>query len=118
MVAYARALQHWVEEIDLPAGGRPHLLAESVKELREEVKCYLSFSDEEVFQGVALPKKEDDQSLETLPTNVPKTPCTPEPAMERSPKFWGGKKFCIPPNQWWLLGRSSNHPRPRGQEED
>ena len=49
-VAYARALQHWAEEIDPPAGGRPCLLAKSVKKLREEVKCYLSFSDEEVFQ--------------------------------------------------------------------
>ena len=49
VVAYARALQHWVEKIDLPAGGRPCLLAESVKELREKVKCYLSFSNEEGF---------------------------------------------------------------------
>ena len=76
-VAYTRALQHWVEEIDLPARGRPCLLDRSVKELREEVKCYLSFSDEEVFQGVALPEKEDDQSPETPPTNVPQTPCAP-----------------------------------------
>ena len=59
-VAYARVLQHWAEKIDLPAGGRPCLLAKSVKELREEVKCYLSFSDEEVFHGMALPEKEDD----------------------------------------------------------
>ena len=49
VVAYARALQHWAEKIDPLAGGRPCLLAESVKELREEVKCYLSFSNEEVF---------------------------------------------------------------------
>ena len=32
-MAYARALQFWVEKVDLPTGGRPHLLAESVKEL-------------------------------------------------------------------------------------
>ena len=60
-----------------------------MKELREEIKYYLSFSDEEVFQGVALPE-EDDQSLETVPTDVPKTPCAPELAMERrDPKFLG-----------------------------
>ena len=83
-----------MEKIDLPAGGRPHLLTKSVKELREEVKYYLSFSNEEVFQGVALPKKEDDQSLETLPTNVPKTPCAPELATEsRGPKFLGWGKI-------------------------
>ena len=96
MVAYARALQHWVEEINLPAGGGPCLVAKSVKELREEVKWYPSFSDE-VFQGVVLPKKEEDQSLETLPADVPKTPCAPESATERrSPKILGLEKVLHP----------------------
>ena len=38
VVVYARALQYWTEQNDLPTGGKPHLLAESVLELREEVK--------------------------------------------------------------------------------
>ena len=42
VVAYARVLQHWVEQNNLPAGGEPCLLARSVLELREEVKWYLS----------------------------------------------------------------------------
>ena len=68
-----------------------------MKELREEVKWYLSFSNEEVFKGVALPKKEEDQNLETPPTNVPKTPCVPESGMERrSPKFLGWEKILHP----------------------
>ena len=68
-----------------------------MKELREEVKWYLSFSDEEVFQGVALPKKEEDQSPETLPTNVPKTPCAPESGTERrGPKFLGWENVLYP----------------------
>ena len=97
VVAYARALQHWAEEINLPAGGGPHLLAESMKELREEVKWYLSFSDEEVFWGVALPKKEEDQSPKTLSANVPKAPCVPESTMERrSLKFLGWEKVLHP----------------------
>ena len=33
-VAYARALQHWAEQNNLPAGGEPHLLARSILELR------------------------------------------------------------------------------------
>ena len=74
VVAYARALQHWAEEINLPAGGEPHSLAESVKELREEVKWYLSFSNEKVFWGVALPKKEEDQSPKTFPPMSPRHP--------------------------------------------
>ena len=49
VVAYARALQHWAEQNNLPAGGGPQLLAKSVLELRKEVKWYLSFTDEEVF---------------------------------------------------------------------
>ena len=95
--AYARALKHWVEKIDPHAEGRPCLLAKGMKELREEVKCYLSFSDEEVFQGMALPKEEDNQSLETTPTDIPKTPCALEPAMEgRGPKFLGWEKILHP----------------------
>ena len=117
VVAYARALQHWAEEIIPPAGGGPHLLAESMKELREEVKWYLSFSDEEVFWGVALPKKEEDQSLKTLSADIPRHPVyQSQPRRGETQSFWGRKKFCIHPNQLWLLGRSLNHPRPQGQE--
>ena len=42
MVVYACALQYWAEKTNPPAGGRPHLLAESIKELQEEMRCYLS----------------------------------------------------------------------------
>ena len=90
VVAYARVLQHCSEKSDLPAGGRPRPLDKNLKELREEVKCYLSFSNEEVFQGVALPEEDDDQSPETMPADIPETPCAPEPATERrGPKFLG-----------------------------
>ena len=98
MVPYARALQHWVEENIPPAGGGPQLLAESVKELREEVKWYLSFTNEEVFWGVALPQKEEEESPKTLSTaDVPKTPCALEPALERRTlKFLGWEKVLHP----------------------
>ena len=58
-VAYARALQYYVEQSDPQKRGQPHLLAESVVELREEIGFYLAFQDEEVFQGLDLPKEED-----------------------------------------------------------
>ena len=93
-VTYARALQHWAEETDLPAGGGPCLLAKSVKELREEVKCYLSFSDEEVFQGVVLPTKEDDQSLETMSPGHPVHQSWPWRGEDLS--SWGGKSSASP----------------------
>ena len=75
----------------------PHLLAEGVKELREEVKWYLSFSNEEVFQGVVLPEKEEDKKLKTLSTNTPDVPETTKE--RRGPKFLGWEKFYIHPNQ-------------------
>ena len=96
-MAYARALQHWVEENNPPAGGEPQLLAESVMELREKMKWYLSFTDEEVFWGVVLPKKEEDESPKTLSANVPKVPCVLEPTPERRcPKFLGWEKVLHP----------------------
>ena len=56
-VAYAKALQYWAEKIELPTGGKPYMFAESVKELQEEMRFYLSFSDEEVFEGVTPPEE-------------------------------------------------------------
>ena len=52
--AYAKALQFWAEKANLPTKGQTHLLAGSIVELREEMKCYISFSDEDIFSGMAL----------------------------------------------------------------
>ena len=49
-IAYTHALQYWAEKSYLPTGGQPHQLAKSVKELWEEMKCYLSFLDREVLK--------------------------------------------------------------------
>ena len=78
----------------MPARGEPHSLVRSVLELREEVKWYLSFTDEEVFQGVALPEEEEEESLQTPgTTNFPKAHCVPEPVQEeKAPKFVGWEK--------------------------
>ena len=98
VVVYARALQHWAEQNNLPAGGEPHLLVKSMLEWREEVKWYLAFTDDEVFQGVALPKKEEKDSPETLAAvGIPKVPCLLEPPPEeRAPKFLGWEKVLHP----------------------
>ena len=107
-VAYAQALQYWAEKTDLPAGGRPCLLAESVKELQEEMRCYLSFSDEEVLKGMdpleemsAIPTEEANPQSTTTPAGTPKEQVTMravrEPAAERkSPKFLGWEKVLHP----------------------
>ena len=65
-------------------------------ELREELKWYLSFTDGEVFWGVALPE-EEEEGPKTLSAHIPKAPCVPELTPERrGPKFLGWKKVLYP----------------------
>ena len=92
------ALQHWAEQNNPPAGGELQLLAKSMLELREVVKWYLSFTDKEVFQGVALPEKEEKESPETLAAvGIPKVSHMLEPPPEeRAPKFLGWEKVLHP----------------------
>ena len=122
MVAYAWALQYWVEKVDLPTGGRPCLLAEGVKELWEEMRCYLSFLDEEVFKGMVppeemstiLPVEADPQSARTTSAGTPEEEATMgmdrEPAVEKRPlSSLVGRRCYIHPGLWWLLSRSPIH---------
>ena len=59
--------------------GKPCLLAGNIMELREEMKCYVSFTDEDVFSGVAL--------LEETSTTQPQeaTPESAQPTQANSP---------------------------------
>ena len=98
MVAYARALQYWAEQNNPPARDEPCLLARSLFELREEVRWYLSFTNEEIFKGMALPEEEEEESPQTPgPTDLPEAPCMPEPVLKRrAPKFVGWEKVLHP----------------------
>ena len=98
VVVYARTLQHLAEQNIPPAGGGAQLLARSMLELMEEVKWYLSFTNKEVFWGVALPKKEEEESPKNLSTtDVPKVHCVLGPAPEdRALKFLGWEKVLCP----------------------
>ena len=97
-VAYARALQYWAEQNNLPTGGESHLLAEGVQEVREETKWYLTFTNEEVFHEVAvLEVEEEGVSATPSPANAPQTTLMPKPrSQERSPQFIGWKKVLHP----------------------
>ena len=120
-----------MEKVDPPAGRKPCLLAESVKELREELRCYFSFSDEEVFIGMALLEEmfailvEEGvpQSTDTTPASTPEgeaiVGATREPAMERrGPKFLGWEKV-LHPSQPVVVARQIPRPSrgPRLREE-
>ena len=120
VVAYTRALQYWAEQNDPPTGGESCLLAKGVLELREEVKWYLTFTDEEVFQGVAVLEAYEKKGL-----------TTPSPLMfQRHPLYWNhnpknelqssldGIRYYICLGEWLLLGRSLSQPGLRDQEED
>ena len=110
MVAYTWALQFWAEKVNLPTGGKPQLLVGSMIELQEEMECYLSFSDEDVFKGVAgqeetliIPTKEvTPQSTQPTPAGTPLKKATKdmtmEPTTEKRPlsQFPGWKKVLHP----------------------
>ena len=79
MVAYAQALQFWVEKAYLPTQVQPCLLVGSIVQLREEMKCYVSFPDEAISSGRALleepsttqPKEAASESAQPMQTNSP-----------------------------------------------
>ena len=110
MVAYAWALQFWAEKVNLPTEGKPHLLVGSIIELQEEMKCNLSFSDEDVFKDVALseetpiipPEEVTPQGTQPTPTSTPVKEATAdmtmEPAAKKRPlnKFPGWEKVLHP----------------------
>ena len=68
-MAYAQALQFWVEKANLPTRSQPHLLVGSIVGFWEEMKCYISFSDEDVFSSMALHEE---------PPVIPHKEATPE----------------------------------------
>ena len=79
MVAYAHALQFGAEKANPPTPGQPCLLAGSILELREVMKCYVSFPNDALFGSVA--------HLEESLTNQPETtiPESSQPASTYSP---------------------------------
>ena len=91
-IAYAWALQYYTEWSNLLRRNQPCLLVDSVLELREEVRFYLSFQDEEVFWGLDLPKKEEDgpPTIAVMAvTNISDTADIPEvsPALKTVSKY-------------------------------
>ena len=100
MVAYAKTFQFWAEKANLPTQGQPCLLVGSVVELRKEMKCYISFTDEDIFGGVALleespitqPKEATPESAQPIQANSPvkeaTSEVTKEPTREEKPLNW------------------------------
>ena len=54
MIAYTRSLQYWTEKQNLPRSQNFHPLAESVIELWEAVKEYVTFDHWDIVQGLGM----------------------------------------------------------------
>ena len=117
-IAYTHALQYWAEESNLPTEGQPRQLAESVKELREEMRCYLSFTDHKVFKGVTsqevtIPNPVEESHLANemdMIVNVPIESATREAPLELAqerecPKFPGWEKVLHPSQPVAVVGK-------------
>ena len=91
-------------------------------ELRREIKFSLSFTDEEVFRGVDLPKKEescpmvpttaDVTTATDIPgtTNVPEVQPVPKPMPEKkAPKYARWEKILHP---FWPVLATRKIPKP------
>ena len=110
MVACAWALQFWAEKVNLPTEGKPCLLVGSMIELWEEMECYLSFSNEDMFKGIAPPEETSvippeevtPQCAQPTPDGAPMKEAvvdtTVEPAAEKRPpnKFPDWEKVLHP----------------------
>ena len=80
-------------------------------ELRREVRFYLSFTDEEVFRGVDLPKKEESCPMAPATTdvitttdipsatNVPETHPVLKPTLEKKAAQYAGWEKVLHPSQ-------------------
>ena len=79
------------EQSDPQKRGQPHLLGESVVELREEIGFYLAFQDEEVFQGLDLPEEEDAHPVVAAAAVTEIENITDIP--EASPAPWAVSKY-------------------------
>ena len=55
-ITYARALQHWAEEVHPPVPGQPHSLARSVQELQWAMEPFIIFTEGDVFMAMVLSK--------------------------------------------------------------
>ena len=83
------------------------------------MRCYLTFSDEDIFKGIALleemfaiqTEEDDPQDAMSTPISTPKEEATMgmarESIVEKRPpiKFPGWEKVLHPSNLWWPPGR-------------
>ena len=69
-MAYTQTLQCWAKRANLPMPGQAHLLVESILELCKTMEQYVSFLDNIIFGGVALPEGFFRSQTSTPPTST------------------------------------------------
>ena len=122
-VAYARVLQYYTEQSNPPRKDQPCLLADSVVELREEVRFYHHSRMKKSFGGWTSTKKRGM----ALPPSLPWLSLTFQMLLTSLRCLWhqkqslsmlAGKQSYIPPNQCMLLGKHLCQPLSLNQGED
>ena len=63
IIAYTRSLQYWAEKQSPLRSGNPHPLAESVIELQEVVKEYVTFNHCNIIQGLGVTNEESNATI-------------------------------------------------------
>ena len=78
----------WVE-VNHPTQGQPHFFGRECSGAQEDMKCYVFFSDEDTFSGMALPEEPLISNQRKLPSRV-SNQCRLTPLLrrllQRSPK--------------------------------
>ena len=116
-IAYAQAAQYWVEKANPPTPGQPCLLARSILKLRETMEWYISFSDDTILDGVALPEGFlEDWTQLTNSRDVPSTFTdvpTQEVTMEKAAPIRGPLEELTTPQalheEWTKVEAPLNH---------
>ena len=69
-LAYAQALQYWAKKANPPCPNEPHHLVTCVHELRQAMKPYTTFSDNDVFEGLTCGTSEAgvEEAMQPNPT--------------------------------------------------
>ena len=68
-LVYTQALQYLAEKVNSPVPGEPPHLLMSIHELRQHMRRYTTFSDHDVFEGLAhrLPEAEVEETTQPNP---------------------------------------------------
>ena len=71
-LAYARALQYWMERADLPVSGGPCPLARCVRELRQHVGRHVTCNKQDILDRLRdIPSEDEEGKTPSVDPSMP-----------------------------------------------